>query len=244
MLGMLIKKSSTGFTEMFGEFCLEVFDYKKLAEKNGANLDYKAIHSAINAMIKVALDTERVELFANDAKEVIYAMAAIADEVFLSMDWVGKQYWEESMLEKYYFGSQMAGDKIFHGINRLVSEKGTVAVEKAEIYLKILALGFKGRYRGTEEEQVGITHYRNKLFEFIEKNDKSVFLVGPRLFQKEYTHVLPNIHRKLLPDGSIISYVIAFFAFMFLVISTVVWMFETRELRLLLMDIAKIALEK
>ncbi|MDR2157845.1 MAG: hypothetical protein LBO02_00820, partial [Holosporaceae bacterium] len=59
-----------------------------------------------------------------------------------------------------------------------------------------------------------------------------------------YTYTIPTIHRKLLPDAAVINYVCSFFVFMFLVVSSVVWMFETKDIKRLLEDISKIALRE
>jgi hypothetical protein len=53
---------------------------------------------------------------------------------------------------------------------------------------------------------------------------------------------MPALSRKLLPDASVISYVCALFLFLFLIISSIVWTFETREINHLLSEVAKIAL--
>jgi type VI secretion system protein ImpK len=231
-------KISSGLNEMFGNFCLEVFNSKKNIE----NTDYKTLHKSISLLIKTSLESERSTN--EDAREIIYIMAAIADEIFLNMEWAGKKYWEENMLEPRYFGSQIAGEKIFLKIGDLIEENESLSVEKAEIYLRTLSLGFKGKYRGLDDEQEGINLYRNNLFKFIEKNDKSVFMVGHRIFQKEYTYTIPTIHRKLLPDAAVINYICAFFVFMFLVFSSIVWKFETRDIQLLLNEISRIALRE
>ncbi|MDR0632351.1 MAG: DotU family type IV/VI secretion system protein [Holosporaceae bacterium] len=231
-------KTSSGLSEMFGSFCLEVFNGKKNIE----NVDYKTLHKSISLLIKTFLELERS---ANEnTREIIYLMTAIADEIFLNMEWAGKKYWEENMLESLYFGSQVAGEKIFLKINDLIAENEPLSMEKAEIYLRALSLGFRGKYRGSDDEQEEINLYRNNLFKFIEKNDKSVFLIGHRLFQKEYTYTIPTIHRKLLPDAAIINYICAFFVFMFFVISSIVWKFETRDILQLLNEISKVALRE
>jgi type VI secretion system protein ImpK len=229
---------------MFGTFCLKVFDCKKQVEEDPTEVNHKDLHKSIGYLLKISLENENYSSSQEGIKELIYVMAALADETFLSMEWAGKKYWEENMLEQLYFGSQIAGEEIFNRINRLVVEKKSVAVEMAEIYLRVLSLGFKGKYRGLDDEQMEIDAHRNRLFEFIEKNDKSIFLVGHRLFQKEYTYTIPTIHRKLLPDTAIINYICAFFVFMFLTISSVVWVFETRDIRQLLADISNIALQE
>ncbi|MDR0968213.1 MAG: DotU family type IV/VI secretion system protein [Holosporaceae bacterium] len=236
------KKATSALGEMFGDFCLELFAAKKDVENDRANIDFKAIHKSMKALLKASLESEKNLSFEGSAREVVYVMAALADEIFLNMDWSGKKYWEENMTESFFFGTQIAGEEVFNRINDLMIEKDPLSAEKAEIYLKALSLGFKGKYREADDERIGIDSYRNNLFKLIAKNDKSAVLTGYRLFQKEYTRVIPTIHRALLPDGAIISYICAFFIFMFLVISSVVWAFETRDLRQLLSEIDKIAL--
>jgi type VI secretion system protein ImpK len=237
-------KATSALGETFGSFCLELFDAKKNVESDRDNVDYKTLYNSISSFLKASLESERNLSFQESAREVVYAMTALADEIFLNMEWVGKKYWEENMLELKYFGSQISGEEIFNRINDLMIEKDPLAVEKAEIYLRTLCFGFKGKYRGAEDEQTGIDLYRNNLYRFIEKNDMSVCLAGYRLFQKEYTYTIPTVNRKLLPDGAIINYLCAFFVFMFLVISSVVWMFETRDIQRLLSEISKIALRE
>ncbi|MDR1551547.1 MAG: DotU family type IV/VI secretion system protein [Holosporaceae bacterium] len=236
--------TSSRLSNIFGSFCLKVFDAKKHAEYEGNAVDYNALYKSLGAIIQAALESEENSSFITSSKEIIYAMAAIADEVFLSMEWVGKKYWEENMLEQRYFGSQVAGEKIFHQIDSTVTKNEPLSVEKAEIYLKILALGFKGKYREVDNESIAIDSHIAKLSKFIEKNNRSLFLVGNRLFQKEYTYTIHTIHRKFLPDTAIIGYICAFFLFIFLVMSTVVWIFETKDLRRLLGEITQIALRE
>ncbi|MDR2646211.1 MAG: DotU family type IV/VI secretion system protein [Holosporaceae bacterium] len=230
--------------EIFGNFCIKIFDAKKDIENNQATVDYKVLHKSMSSILKASLQEERSLLAEVDVRETVYVMAAIADEVFLNIEWPGKGYWEENILEQQYFGTQIAGEKIFNQIDDLMMKKELLSVRKAEVYLKALALGFKGKYRGCEDEQLEIDLYREKLFDFIRRNDKSIFFIGNRLFQKEYTYTIPTIHRKLLPDASIINYLCAFFVFMFTVISSVVWLFETKDMQLLLADISKIALRE
>jgi type VI secretion system protein ImpK len=230
--------------EIFGTFCIQISDARRSIKRNLADADYKALHKSISSFLKVSLESERSSSFTGSTREIVYVMAAIADEFFLNMEWNGKQYWEENMLEQRHFGSQIAGEKIFNRIDDLLLEHEPLSTEKAEIYLKALALGFKGKYRCADDEQFSLDQYRNRLFEFIQKTDKTIFLIGCRLFQKEYTYTIPSIHRKLLPDASIIRYVCAFFVFMFLVISSVVWIFETKDIKRLLFEISAIALRE
>jgi type VI secretion system protein ImpK len=237
------EKVRVNFTEMFEAFCLDIFAHKKMIEEKTEGLDFKHTYQAISAFLKASMENEQNLAFTNEIKEIIYLMAAIADEIFLNMEWDGKKYWEDHMLEQRFFGSQIAGEAIFEKINELITERQSPSIEKAEVYLKALALGFKGKFRGLEEELAQINSYRDRLYDFIAKYDTSIIDLGFVLFQKEYTRTIPTIHRKLLPDAAIVTYISSFFVFMFLVISLLVWMLETSDLRRLLQDISTVALK-
>lgn len=207
--------------------------------------NFRLIHHSISMLLKALMDSEKASSFHKSTKEIIYAMTAIADEVFLNMDWNGKRYWEENMLETKFFGSQIAGDEIFNRIDKVISEKEPLGTEKAEIYLDMLSLGFKGKFRGIDEETTEINMYRRKLFDFITKRDREAIITAEyRIFQKEYTFTMPTVRRKLLPDGAIVTYLSTFFLFMFLSISTMAWLIETRDLHRLLNEISDIALRE
>ena len=169
-------------------------------------------------------------------------MVSLADEIFLNTPWDGKKYWEDNMLEKYFFGTQMAGEKIFSNIDKLIEKNDAEYLLIAEIYMKALSLGFRGKYRDDAEQDKLINVYRKALFNFVEKYDKSIHMVSHRMFSKDYTYILPTINRQFLPDVSIISYVYAFVIFMFLVVSSVVWLIETRDLYEILQEISNIVL--
>lgn len=206
---------------------------------------FRLIHHSISMLLKALMDSEKASSFHKSTKEIIYAITAIADEVFLNMNWNGKRYWEENMLETKFFGSQIAGDEIFNRIDKVISEKEPLGTEKAEIYLDMLSLGFKGKFRGIDEETTEINMYRRKLFDFITKRDREAIITAEyRLFQKEYTFTMPTVRRKLLPDGAIVTYLSTFFLFMFLSISTMAWLIETRDLHKLLNEISNIALRE
>src|SRR5215207_2820442 len=45
-----------------------------------------------------------------------YAMAALADEVFLHLDWPGREAWRSNLLESRLFSSHRAGEELFERI--------------------------------------------------------------------------------------------------------------------------------
>jgi type VI secretion system protein ImpK len=100
-------------------------------------------------------------------REAQYAMAALADDVFLhEIQWDGSEVWRLSHLEQRLFRSRLAGDRIFDRMDALLAAGDRRLVQLAAVYLCILSLGFKGRYRGpTGEPQ--IRGYAQRLFEMV-----------------------------------------------------------------------------
>jgi len=223
---------------------VDVFTYRDSVLQSDQSVDCGAIHKNLSTIIKDTLDIPKGSSFDKHIRTVVYVMASIADEIFLNISWPGKTYWEEHMLEKRFFGSQVAGEKIFDDIDTLLANHQLYNSDLTEIYVKSLALGFKGKYRGIAESEKEIDEYRKQLFIVISKHDHSVDLSNDRIFQHEYDKTLPTIHRQFLPDTSIVNYVCVFFIFMFIVISSLAWMLETRPLNNVLREISVMILRK
>ena len=213
---------------MFDSFMIEVISYRDRILKEDPTATYDIIHRNLSSIIKEILDTPKGASFDKKNKDAVYIMVSIADELFLNLDWIGKQYWEEHMLERRFFGSQIAGEKIFQDIDILLSNHQIHDTDFAELYIKALAFGFKGKYREVSENE--INSYRKQLFHIVAKYDSSVKIIENRLFQRSYDRTLSTVHRQFLPDVSVVNYVCAFFIFMFLVISSIAWIVETRPL--------------
>lgn len=227
---------------IFGDFCAEIFKYKTQIIQKTENLDPKVIYKNLVSKVKGILERQKSITFEQQVREVVYIMVSLADEIFLNISWDGKKFWEDNMLEKHFFGTQIAGEKIFNNIEKLIEKNDVESVLVAEIYMKVLSLGFRGKFRDDEGKDKPINVFRRNLFNFVEKYDKSIDMVSHRMFGKEYTYTLPTINRQFLPDVSVINYVYAFFVFMFLVISSVVWLIETRDLYEILHEISAIVL--
>ncbi|MDR2794419.1 MAG: DotU family type IV/VI secretion system protein [Holosporaceae bacterium] len=228
--------------EIFDAFCLQIFENRDLMKIQKDEFDFKQMHKLMSGFLKTHLTYDKNLYFHKEIKEAMYMAAVLADEIFLNMDWNGKKFWENNMLEQQFFGTQVAGEVVFEKIDDFVLERHHLFLEKSEIYIKSLLLGFKGKFRGIEDEPEHIGIYLRKLLGALAQSDISVTNLDGPLFQKEYTYTIPSIHRKLLPDAAIITYISSFFVFMFLVISTVVWMLETRDINIMVQEIASIAL--
>jgi type VI secretion system protein ImpK len=222
---------------------IEVISYRDRILKEDPTATYDIIHRNLSSIIKEILDTPKGASFDKKNKDAVYIMVSIADELFLNLDWIGKQYWEEHMLEYEFFKTQIAGNQIFNRINELLQNRNFPA-DIAKIYLETLAFGFKGKFRGTSSETEEIKALRKQLYDFIEKSTKTIFNSHSRLFQKQYACTLPTIPRQLLPDFNQLLYVCCGIIFVFFIFGSIAWMIETKDLNLLLDEISAIALRE
>jgi type VI secretion system protein ImpK len=97
--------------------------------------------------------------------EAQYVMAAIADEQLLNFAWPGRDVWTSCLVEEALFGSRVAGDRFFERVEELLRVRDPARRDLALVYLLALALGFQGRYRGTDCA-ARMQAYRDALFSF------------------------------------------------------------------------------
>jgi type VI secretion system protein ImpK len=163
-------------------------------------------------------------------KEAQYLMVAIADEVFLTLNWPGQRHWERHLLETQLFQSQVAGESFFDKLDFIISNPDPMKAELAILYLYCLSLGFKGKYRGIDDQEK-IQWYKKQLFTLINHRDTDLFLPGRKyLFNNLYDYTLSAPPTKGLPDVK--SWVITFVgvATVYLFITYVLWYKIVRDL--------------
>ncbi|MDR2577913.1 MAG: DotU family type IV/VI secretion system protein [Chitinispirillales bacterium] len=85
------------------------------------------------------------------ARELLYPLAALADEVVLSVPHY-RFYWSERLLQLRYFGEAEAGTKFFLKLEKLMNGENPKK-EVLEFYFISLALGLKGMYGSNEARQ-------------------------------------------------------------------------------------------
>jgi type VI secretion system protein ImpK len=122
-------------------------------------------------------------------RQALYVMAALADETFVHLDWEGRDYWLNHLLEWRIFRSHSAGDLFFRGIEDLLKREDDSAVEVASVYLMALALGFRGKY-WSQERQPLLDSYRARLFAFIARRDPELAQPVQRLFPQAYRNTI------------------------------------------------------
>jgi type VI secretion system protein ImpK len=114
-----------------------------------------------------------------------YVMAALADEIFLYLDWPGREAWRTNLLEFKLFQSYRAGEEVFRRIEALLRTRDPADSEIAKIYLMALALGFRGELRGPEG-QARVDVYRRELYTFLTNRDPGTARDPQSLFPEAY----------------------------------------------------------
>lgn len=114
-----------------------------------------------------------------------YVMAALADEIFLYLDWPGREAWRANLLEFKLFQTYRAGEEVFRRIETLLRTRDPADSELAKIYLMALALGFRGELRGPEA-QARIDWYRRELYTFLTHRDPGTPREPRSLFPEAY----------------------------------------------------------
>ncbi len=163
-------------------------------------------------------------------REAQYVMAALADEVFLNLEWAGKQAWESNLLETRLFGSHMAGELFFRRLDALLRDRDAVYRDVAAVYLMALCLGFQGKYRGTR--QAGeLEEYRRKLFAFVFRRQPSLLKGERRLFPQAYEHTVQETSAVRLPHTGRWVIALAVVALFYLLVSHGLWRDVTLPVR-------------
>jgi type VI secretion system protein ImpK len=130
-------------------------------------------------------------------REAVYIMAALADEIFLNLDWEGRDLWQEKLLESYLFQTHVAGEQFFTKLDSLLDARDPGSVELAAVYLMAISLGFQGKYRTTD--LTALHAYREKLFTYIFRRDPELLNQEKVLFPNAYEHTIARGTGKLLP---------------------------------------------
>jgi type VI secretion system protein ImpK len=105
-----------------------------------------------------------------------YAMAALADEIFLNLDWPGREAWRQNLVEAKLFGTHRAGETMFEKIDELLRDRdsGSGNAEIARVFLSVLALGFQGKFRGRPDGEQEVETIRRRLYRFVYGHDPRI----------------------------------------------------------------------
>jgi type VI secretion system protein ImpK len=164
-------------------------------------------------------------------------MTVLADEIFLNLKWEGAKFWRFTLLEKQLFQTEIAGDKIFHMADEIIVDFNNE--EMAFLYLMILSLGFKGRYRDMENSDEHISWYKDRLYSMLHTKPSRLFFPGrARMIDSCYEYTNFESNTSSLPDSRFWSWCILSIVFLYIIISYLVWYNITGEIGDLLHKIA------
>lgn len=222
--------TDTSIVMMFDKFCIEFIKIQKkieFDEESNPQLIFQTLEAFIKSLIKKEIDT--LSALDEQLKNAIYAITAFADEILLNMEWPGRHFWENHLLESVFFSTHISGDEIFRKIDELFEQGNILYVELAEVYLKMLAIGFKGRYRGTKDNKE-IENYKQKLYKFITYSEPSYDIRSDKICVEAYSYTIEKLTKNFLPDPNKFWHLCSAFVFTFIIISSALWIVQTSEL--------------
>lgn len=162
--------------------------------------------------------------------DALYLKAALADEILLNTDWIGRDAWTSHLLEASLFRTNVAGEKIFERIEEVLSNREPSRRDIARLYLFALALGFRGKYRGMMDSE-RFSGYREELFQFVYQRQPELAGRDRVLSERPYASTLSHVAPRKLPTLS--RWAVAFLLGLLglLAISEVLWLWQSWPVR-------------
>jgi type VI secretion system protein ImpK len=161
--------------------------------------------------------------------EAQYIMAAFADEVFIHLNWEGKQAWTSNLLESALFQSHVAGEVFFEKLEQLLCERDPADKSLAAVYLTALSLGFRGKYHDVNDHG-RLSHYRRELFAFAFSQPSDLADESKVAFPDAYVHGLRKEAKRKLTNPRLWVAVLGIVFLSYLLISHGVWLSLTSRL--------------
>jgi type VI secretion system protein ImpK len=132
-------------------------------------------------------------------RDAQYAMATLADEVFLGLNWDGRQAWADNLLEAALFGTYVGGERLFTMIDELLASPDPLRRPLGAVYLMVLSLRFQGRFRDRLDAGEKIESYRRRLFAFVYPDAHSALRSDRPVFAAAYRHTARDAAPDRLP---------------------------------------------
>lgn len=179
-----------------------LFINEKRDDGNGGEVPPNAIWQQLLTLLeRQALEAQRAggHLAVDIYSQAQYVMAALADEIFLNLQWPGQETWRSNLLESKLFQSHSAGETFFERLDVLLADKDPIFIDLARIYLNALALGFQGKFRDDINGTVELANYRRRLLRFIHQREPVLLEGKERLAPQAYTSILDQGRNQQLP---------------------------------------------
>ena len=159
-----------------------------------------------------------------------YLKAALADELLLNMQWVGRERWTEHLLEASLFRTSVAGERVFERIEELLSSREPSLRTLAGLYLSALALGYQGKFRGLEDRS-RLDSYRQELYQFAYQRRPDLSGRDRVLSERAYASTLSHIEPRNMPTMSRWSVMFLIAVVAVLAVSEILWLWQSWPVR-------------
>ncbi len=237
------KERTTFIVECFEEFYRQVLKHKQFVltkpwkeSQGGGESSPNATAEFILSKLQTFLEEQSItasyggdSFTENYYAEAQFIMVALADEVFLNMNWAGKPYWETNLLEQRLYDTHSAGQVFFERLDVLLQNKDPVRIDLAVLYLNALGLGFRGKYRHFDDEGA-LKSYRKRLFIFINRREPYLFQEKIHIFPDAYSHTLEGSTAKELSNFRNWYFVFAGISLIYLLTSYIIWYSATVDI--------------
>ena len=159
-----------------------------------------------------------------------YLKAALADEILLNTQWIGRDAWTAHLLEASLFRTSVAGERVFQRIEALLSNREPSLRTLASLYLSALALGFKGKFRGSTDDG-RLAGYREELFQFIYQRRADLSGRDRVLSERAYASTLSHIEPRKVTALSrwTVAFLLALLGL--LAVSEMLWLWQSWPVR-------------
>ncbi|MDR5758691.1 DotU family type IV/VI secretion system protein [Caballeronia sp. LZ035] len=173
-------------------------------------------------------DTTRFEM--ETVSDARYLKAVLADELLLNTPWAGQERWTAYLLESTLFRTNVAGDLVFRRIEQLLSDREPSRRTIARLYLFTLAMGFQGRFRGTDAA-ARLRSYREELYEFVYQRRADLGGRDRVLSEGAYANTLSHVAPRKLPTVSRWAVIFMLAAVSLLAVSELLWLWQSWPVR-------------
>ena len=161
-------------------------------------------------------------------REGQYIMAALADEIFLNLEWIGRDLWDMNLIETKIFGTQIAGSKFFDNLDEFLKERDPLKIDLGAVYYLALSLGFRGKYRGIDDKGA-IKEYKRKLFVFVMRCEPH-FQRDYLLFPEAYAYTQDEGIPRKLPNPRLWYMGLTLLVFFMALGGSILWWHATSDL--------------
>lgn len=201
--GTRAARPSVGFVAMFAAFYAEVLLQKRRVTLSASPPTCEVVKQRLVDLYQaqaVSAARRYAEHEIAAFEEVQYIMVAMADEVFLHLDWSGRAPWAAKPMESEIFRSHDAGERFFRRLDELLAGRAPGSSELLTVYLTALAVGFRGRY--AFEDPTRPEAYRHRLAAHLARVDPDRTSADRTLFPEALGHTLSSEKKRRLPSWS------------------------------------------